>query len=133
MQMSQLWKPFEGATLLIPSGTGKHLFTVLTKPCCNECVALVNFTTVRQTVYHDPTCTITIGEHPFITDPTYVVYERAIIESVSSLRIGVGTGKFIPRDPVSSALFERICDGILASEATPQKIISYVTAQFAFG
>ncbi len=125
------WTPFEGATLLIPSGPTKHLFVVLTEPCDDGMVAIVNFTTIREGVYHDKTCTVGVGEHSFINSPSYIFYEFGRVVTSISLVRGVASGDYIPRTPVSAELFERICDGAVASDDAPQKLVSYLTARFA--
>ena len=64
------WQPSAGATLLIPSGAGKHLFVVLNHPVpfagygSQPCVVLVNVSTVREHIPQDATCTLPAGCHP---------------------------------------------------------------------
>lgn len=123
--------PFEGCGLLIPSGPSKHLFFILTQPCGNNKVALVNVSSVDPERYYDPTCVFEPGEHRFFQKRSYVFYEGARVMTVLSLQRGISSGDFSPHDPVSPSIFERICDGILEAEATPQLVARYVSAQFA--
>lgn len=115
----------------MPSGADKHLFVVLTEPCNTGCVAIVNFTSIRTGRYFDRACLIDKGEHEFIRHPSYVFYEGALIASVRALQRGVQVRDYIPRDSVSAAIFERICDGIELTGDVPQVVANYVSTRFA--
>lgn len=92
MPVGTLYQPFEGGTLLIPSGPiGHHLFVVATRPCLEQNVALVNIAGRTP----DPTCILQAGDHEFIKKPSWVYYRRARIESVAALRLGVSCGDYI--------------------------------------
>jgi hypothetical protein len=61
-------------TLLIPSGTKKHLFVVLSEAseaCPDDNVLLVSFSTIREERFYDRTCIVEPEEHPFINKPSY--------------------------------------------------------------
>jgi hypothetical protein len=79
------WQPSAGATLLIPSGAGKHLFVVLNNPVpfpghgSQPCVALVNVSTVRKDIPFDTTCVLPAGCHAFVAAESYVRYQDARI------------------------------------------------------
>lgn len=85
------WQPSAGATLLIPSGAGRHLFVVLNDPVVLEgygrqgCVVLVNLSTVRPEIPHDTTCVLPAGCHPFVVAESYVRYQDARIYRADDL------------------------------------------------
>lgn len=124
------WKPIDGGTLLMPTGIEKHFFVIATAPCPENRVALVNISTVHAMKHHDSTCVLDVGDHEFIKRKSYVYYARARIEPAGGLIRGVRAGTFIPRQSVSAATLERICDGFLESDEVPQIIARYVRARF---
>ena len=128
---SSRWVPAEGATLLIPSGAVKHLFVMLTSPSTDGLVVIANLTSIRVGLYHDPSCVVVSGDHPFVSHPSYIAYSRARIVTSRSLSHGVASGDFVPRQRVDDVLFERICKGALASDDLPQKIATFLQAHFA--
>jgi hypothetical protein len=104
---------------------------LLNDPCSEGLVAVVNITSIYAGVYYDPTCVLQAGEHEFVDRPSYVLYEEAKIESARALSRGVNDLSFVPKPNISAKLFERICNGLLESEATPQKVFKYVSARFS--
>jgi hypothetical protein len=136
MPLEISFEPREAATLLMPSGPGrdpsvKHLFIIVIRPCAEQRVALVNITFPNLGINYDDSCILDVGDHPFIIKPSMVFYRRAIIETVLTLKQGVLAGEFIPRPPMQSSAFKRICAGSLLSQHVRPRVKSYVQAQFA--
>ena len=131
MPQGSLYQPFEGATLLIPSGPDYHLFIVATQPCSEQCVALVNVTSIVPGRPYDQTCVFQGGEHEFIRHPSWVYYRRARILSVAALRLGIRDNIFIPKASVNGAVFENVCDGFGLSPFVTPRVRAYVEAQFS--
>jgi hypothetical protein len=102
-------------SLLIPSGSAKHLFVVVSDVCPDGCHLLVNFSTIREGVYYDTACEVKTGEHPFIKSPSYIAYSYAKIERADDLIARVKSSFFILQEDVSEGLFDRICRGIIKS------------------
>ncbi len=117
------------ATVLVPSGPTndpdrKHLFIFLTDPVGHEReVLMVPIASVRPGYPHDSTCLLYKGDHPFIRGDTYVNYQYCRIEPAGKIEIGVKNGLFVPRDPLDSAVFARVCKGIEESRFVAQKIL----------
>jgi hypothetical protein len=110
-----------GGTLLIPSGTFNspdqmHLFVIVTEKCAENRHLLVNISTIRDGVHFDPACIVEAGEHPFVTDRSYVVYRLARIDHAAHLSKCVDGWTFRPKENVTQELLNRICDGVLRSE-----------------
>jgi hypothetical protein len=121
------WQPSAGATLLIPSGAGKHLFVALNDPVVLEgygtqgCVVLVNVSTVRGGIPFDDTCVLEPGSHPFVAVRSYVRYQDARIYRASELSRLVAQGLFSPQEPVSGGLLQRMKAGLRASPRTKRE------------
>lgn len=116
------------ATVLVPSGTEdrpdlKHLFILLNDPSGTEkLVLMVSISTVYPDKYHDPTCILEPGDHPFINCKSFVMYSKARIESVKTLEAGVKQNLLIPKEPMALEVFARICQGVLDSKRTPAEL-----------
>lgn len=130
-----MFLPVRRATILIPSGpaldpTRKHLFILLTDPVATSAarekqVLLVGISTHRPDLPHDPTCILYPADHPFVTKASFVNYARARTEDAKKLVSGVQTGLLVPREPLESGIFARVCKGLSESRHTPQKILSF--------
>ena len=80
------WACQAGATLLIPSGVGNHLFVILNSPTDypnyppQSCV-LVSFSTIRTGPY-DATRIVQAGTHPFVqVDSYHTPAQKEVFES----------------------------------------------------
>ena len=95
-----------GDAILIPSGPhGNHLFIVLNDPkplpdhgVADHCV-LVNVSTIDPLIPHDPTLVFQPGDHPFITNPSYVYYRGARVDRADHIDACIIKGTFIMRPP----------------------------------
>lgn len=110
-----------GHTLLIPSGTANnpdqsHLFVVITDRCPANRHLLVNLTTIRAGIHHDPACIVEAGEHPFATERSYIAYRLARTDHAGHLMRCVDGWTFRQKENVSPELLQRICEGVLRSE-----------------
>lgn len=130
-----LFLPLRRATLLVPSGpegdlARRHLFVLLTDPCSEidggeKCVLLVSLSSVRPQIPHDATCILYPGDHPFVKNESYVVYQRGRIESANKLLDGVSKGVLLPQDTLESAVFARIGKGLEESRRTPPRYLNF--------
>lgn len=130
-----LFLPLRRATLLIPSGpegdlSKKHLFVLLTDPCPEvdggeKSVLLVSLSTVRDKIPHDGSCLLHPGDHPFVKTISYVVYQRARIETANKLLEGVKQGLLVPQDSIDPGVFARICRGLEKSRLSPPKFLNF--------
>ena len=129
-----LFLPLKRATLLIPSGPEsdkdrKHLFILLNDPHDDEsgksCVLMVSLSTVRQGVPHDPACILYAGDHAFVKNDSYVVYQKARIEEADKVLRGVKSGQLVPQAPMNGAVFARICKGLEESRLTPTRVLNF--------
>jgi hypothetical protein len=121
------WQPSAGATLLIPSGAGKHLFVVLNQPMSfpgygsQPCVVLVNVSSVRKDIPYDPTCTLPAACHPFVVQESYVRYQDARIYRSDELAARVAQGLFSLHQPMAQEWLEAIRAGLRSSPRTKRE------------
>jgi hypothetical protein len=112
-----------GDTVLLPKpGYEKeHLWALITAPDPESGDAImVNLTTQRS--HSDTTTIIQTGEHPFVDRPTVVFYADARMVNVNTLDEGVRQKVVRQHDGLSKELLQRIQNGLLASNFTPDKI-----------
>ena len=119
------WMPRAGATLLIRSGQGNHLFVALNDPRPFDgygsalCLALVNFSSVpKPPAPFDNTCVLAAGCHPFVQHDSYVYYRHTRIEQERDVLQRLAQGVYIPHEPVTAAVLARIRAGLLQSPFT---------------
>lgn len=129
-----LFLPLKRASLLIPSGpqhdqSRKHLFILLTDPLDDDdgikCILMVSLSSIRAGIPHDPTCILYSGDHPFLKQDSFVVYQKSRLEEVDKVLRGVKTGQLVPQAPMDGAVFARICKGLEDSRLTPPKLLKF--------
>ena len=122
------WQPSAGATLLIPSGAGKHLFVVVNRPVpfpgygSQPYVVLVNLSSVRKNIPYDMTCTLPAGCHPFVVAESYVRYQDARIYRADELGERVAQGLFSLHEPMAQQWLEAIRAGLRRSPRTKREL-----------
>ena len=124
--------PAKKATLLIPHGMAGnievfHLHIILTDACKDGLHLLAPITSIRKERFHDPTCVIQAGEHPFIKHESYLAYRLLKIVAGRHIKKCVAGWVFKIKEPVSDILYNRICDGMEPSEFTPLGMKKYYT------
>ena len=130
----RLFLPLRRATLLIPTGVqpaagAEHLFILLTDPVGEaQEVLLVNISSVKANMPHDPTCHLFLGDHEFVTQQSYVVYSRAEIWPASKLVRGVESGLFAPKGTLSTEIMARVCAGLENSRHTKPRVLEFYRA-----
>lgn len=116
-------------TLLIPTGpTGDHLFAIATDVCANGSHLLLNVSTIYDGVFHDPTCEIEIGEHPFVVRRSYVAYQYAQIQSSARLAQMVAGWVYKIHKPASQELTDKMLAGVTDSPFTPRYVKKYLAS-----
>jgi len=101
-------------------GSPDHLWVVITRPTTQGEIAMVNFATRRPPC--DDSCIIAVGEHPFVTSETIILYSRGQMTTDAFLEHAKQHFIIQERSPVSDALLERIQLGALDSTYTKQAI-----------
>ncbi len=130
-----LFIPAKRATVLIPSGPAHdpsrmHLFILLTDPVTDRHLVLfVSVSSVKFGCWHDPTCLLEVGDHPFIKMTSWVDYRTTEIEEAQKILNGLRAGLFVPMGTIDPSVFLRICEGLMFSNHVKPKFREfYLTA-----
>jgi hypothetical protein len=86
---------------------------------------IVSISTIRDGRFHDPTCIFEPGEHRRITAQSWANFRmsRAVLSRV--LIKGEGAWLYRADVPVSDAILEKLCIGLLESDHTPLRLKRY--------
>ena len=91
-------------------GKGKHLHVVLSNPTDTGFVVLVMVATYDG--YQNNTCILYPSDgHPFITHPSYVAYENAILFPVTKLERMKQNKEITVKPPFLTDVVKRILEG----------------------
>ncbi|MDC5850904.1 hypothetical protein OPW32_17050 [Vibrio europaeus] len=117
-------------TILIPSGPVKHLHFVCSDPVfypktTKDSILVVNITSIQDGIEHDGSCVLDVGDHPFITHPSYVYYRRADIFGVDTVRRNIDDGTIDVHSPCGDGTFKRILEGFELSDDVTPKIYNF--------
>lgn len=119
--MTDGYIPAKKGTILIPSGSADHLHFICSDPVffpdlARDCVLVANISTVKPDIYHDPTCILDVGDHPFIRHPSFVFYKKADIFGADNISRNVADGTFTVHDPCEDIVLTRILAGFNISD-----------------
>ncbi|MHC1547796.1 hypothetical protein [Phyllobacterium sp. K27] len=120
--------PYRTAALLAPINEIHHLTVIMNDACAvGECLR-ITVTSIKANKFHDNTCVLNVGDHPFIKHPSYMLYRMA--ECSQSTRIGklVDKNYYLTREDFAPEIFELIAAGIYDSDETPLRIVKYAHA-----
>ncbi|RMP24919.1 hypothetical protein ALQ25_101756 [Pseudomonas coronafaciens pv. atropurpurea] len=118
---------FRKGTLLILTGPVPHFHIVMNDPVFSgehgkNCVLVVNISSVKPNIYHDPTCVLDVGCHDFVKRPSWVVYEGATVMDVARIDSQILTRDISTDDPVTEAVFAQVRMGFDGSPQVKPKI-----------
>lgn len=122
------YSPYKGACLSIPFNNVPHLFVVMNGPCKDGNCLLVMVSTIKPDQRYDDTCVLNAGDHAYINRPSYLVYRSAETMRAAHITKMVGLKYYEERDDMESKVFQRIVEGLFASEDTRGRIINYATS-----
>ncbi|HBP5665941.1 TPA: hypothetical protein L6B10_16890 [Pseudomonas aeruginosa] len=122
---------FRKGTLLILSGPVDHLHIVMNDPIYShehgwDGVLAVNISSVKDGIFHDPTCVLTPGCHPFVVRDSWVVYREAVVMRCERLENKYQAGEIREHDPVSDGVFDRVRAGFDSSRMVSPKIHRFI-------
>ena len=124
--MSRL--PYKAGGILMPVNPALHLFTIMNDPCPRKECLVVMVTSIYPNRKYDDACVLNVGDHPFISHPSYMLYRMAETLQAARISTRIGQKYYIPRDDFSPPVFRRIVDGLYESEETKGRILSYAQA-----
>jgi hypothetical protein len=117
-------------TILIPANAASHLHFVCSHPVlypnkAKECVLLVNISSVKNNIPIDGTCLLNIGDHPFITKPSFVYYKKAEIFSVTGINQQIAEGNYMVQEDCDDEVFSRILNGFAVSDDVKRNVFKF--------
>ena len=121
------YHPLRKGTLLIFSGSCEHLHIICNDPVFypnynKESILVVNISSIRDAIEHDPTCIFNGREHPFIKHPSYVYYNKADILGVNTVCNEVDNGNIKTHQNFTENHFNKILEGFSVSKFVTPKI-----------
>jgi len=123
-----------GQTYLAKTGSPtdiskSHLYAVLTEPVDTAtrkgCIVWVPWSSVKEKRFHDATCILDVGDHPFIIKKTWVNYQRAAIVTAEEIRKNLGRGLLTESDPLKDQVLDQMLKGLTASDDTPMEVAQF--------
>jgi mRNA-degrading endonuclease toxin of MazEF toxin-antitoxin module len=99
-----------------------HLWIILTPPSEGE-VVTVSVTTKRRR--SETLVELHPGDHPFIVHDSVIAYSYSRIRTVEEIEVAVASGTAKLREPISPKILERVCNGLLDSDFTPNGIRNF--------
>ena len=117
--------PYKGGGILMPYQPEPHLFAIMNDPCPSRLCLVVMVTTIYEGRSYDPACVLHEGEHPFIKHDSYVLYRRASQVRAVQIQNMIGQKYYIPKEDFDSLIFQRIVDGLFASEDAKPWAVRY--------
>lgn len=119
------------ATILIPGTGGRdnpdgaHLHVVLTDTCQGGYNLLVPICSIKPHRKYDRTCLLGVGDHDFLTHPSYVAYYRMVPYAASVIRRHLDAKFFKLKDPIVERAFALICAGVQRSQESAPRYQRY--------
>ncbi|MBA7533137.1 hypothetical protein ES705_25372 [subsurface metagenome] len=106
----------------------KHLYFVISNPDIDNNVLVVNMTTVKNTGREDLSCILDVGDHPEITNKSYIKYDKAI-ELGTAKMIELAMKKIIIlKKGLDPTVLKRIQEGAEKSSALSGKFKKYFSS-----
>ena len=111
----------QGTTYRYREGEGDdHLHIIITDPSKKTgCVLVMNIWSVKGSKFEDETCVLQGGDHPFVRHPSWVVYDRAFLESVGRLRRQYQIGAIYDAGSLANGVLRRIQSGAFETTSVP--------------
>lgn len=86
---------------------------------------MVMVTTIYPGRAYDGACVLDVGDHPFITHKSYMLYRMAETIRAEQIAKRIGQNYYIPKEDFESSVFNRIVAGLYGSENTKGRILKY--------
>jgi hypothetical protein len=102
-----------------------HLHVVLTEACKDGMHLIASASSIKEDVYHDPTTVLAVGEHKFITKPSFIAYRLTCTMVAAHIEKMIKLNYYKPQLSVTDEICQRICDGVEKSEHTTHGMKKY--------
>ncbi len=98
-------------------GVGQHLNIIVSDPTqVPEKLLIVTATTLREGKFHDPSCVLNAGDHPFIIHKSYIAFQYAKTRPDKELDRLLASGSIILEEKISEEILRRIHIGAATSD-----------------
>lgn len=98
----------------------RHLWIVLTNPGSSGSVVAVHVTT--SPAFWDDSLVLAPGDHPWIRQPSSVVFAAAHLAVAAAIDEKIADGSFTAQDPASPDLVRRIRQAAIGAPMTPAEV-----------
>ena len=113
---------------------GDHLRIVVSDPGKDSNnVLTVSLTTFREGKFHDPSCFLDVGDHPFVKHKSYISFQHAVNRSNADWDRMLASGQIILEESkVTEDALERIHVGASNSEFIALEYLELLRSQGFF-
>lgn len=105
------------------------MWVVVSDPTKDRNVLVVNVTSIRAGVPHDPACVLNANDHPFVRHASYMRYADCQIQSNAELDNKLASGSIVLDDKVSDDVLLRIRKGAIESDFIPRGHAAFLESQ----
>lgn len=103
--------------------TKEHLHVVLTEPTFEGELVTVSICTRHR--WSEALVPLEIGDHPFITRPSFASYRHARIRKCEAIANALRNGSARPKEPVSKQLLNRLQAALLESDFIANEVRAF--------
>ena len=107
---------------------GDHL-NIVVSDTSKDPVLIVSLATYREGKFHDPSCFLEIGEHPFVKRKSYIAFQHAKDATNRELDQKLSSGQIIMEEQLDSKIVERIQLAAASSEYIALEYIELLREQ----
>lgn len=111
-----------GDSMMIPGDNGvPHLFVIIWGPgqipseASHDVGMLACVCSIDPLYSHDPACELNLGDHPFITHPSYVYYRKIRCDDPNHIDRMMASGMWPAKETASRALLRKMRTGVCNS------------------
>ena len=83
---------------------------------------------IKERRQYDKACVLDKGDHEFITHPSYIVYRIAETVQAAHITNMVEKKYYREKGTISEKIYDKIADGLSASDETRPRILKYAIA-----
>jgi hypothetical protein len=102
-----------------------HVWFVISDPDENDNVLIVNCSSIKPYLKHDPSCLLDSCDHSALSKPSFIYYKFAKSISIYKINHRINTREFQTRGIMSPELLQRIQDGASQTELLDKKYEMY--------
>ncbi|MAY30406.1 MAG: hypothetical protein CL627_14545 [Aurantimonas sp.] len=86
-------------------------------------------TSIKKNRFYDDACVLDVGDHEFITHPSYLLYRLAETDLAIHLSNMVQKRFYLQKQDFRPEVYDRIVDGLRISDELPSRVIAYAESR----